>query len=68
MSTTWKPHVKHGELNKGYREEIPDSVYAFPKQRNEPLTDTDHVEMPWRVQTRSSGYPIRIVIWSLPIF
>ena len=44
MSTTratWKPHEKHGELTK--RSDLPDSVYAFPKQRKEPLTDAKHV-------------------------
>jgi hypothetical protein len=25
------------------RAELPDSVFAFPKQRKEPLTDADHV-------------------------
>ena len=41
--TTWKPHEKHGELDTKVREELPDSVYAFPKQRKEPLTDAVHV-------------------------
>jgi hypothetical protein len=41
--TTWAPHLQHGELNTKGREELPDSVYAFPKQRKEPLTDADHV-------------------------
>lgn len=40
---TWKPHVKHGELDTKDREKLPDSVYAFPKQRKEPLTDASHV-------------------------
>jgi hypothetical protein len=43
MSTTWKPHIKHGELDTQDRGELPDSVYAFPKQRKEPLTDAEHV-------------------------
>jgi hypothetical protein len=38
---TWKPHTKHGELTE--RGELPDSVYAFPKKRKEPLTDESHV-------------------------
>ncbi|MDB5072048.1 MAG: hypothetical protein JWM87_3159 [Candidatus Eremiobacteraeota bacterium] len=38
---TWKPHEKHGELTE--RGDLPDSVYAFPKQRKEPLTDESHV-------------------------
>ena len=41
MHTTWKPHEKHGELTK--RSDLPDSVYAFPKHRKEPLTDAAHV-------------------------
>jgi hypothetical protein len=40
---TWKAHTKHGELDAEDREELPDSVYAFPKQRKAPLTDADHV-------------------------
>jgi uncharacterized protein DUF6582 len=38
---TWKPHEKHGELTA--RGDLPDSVYAFPKQRKEPMTDASHV-------------------------
>jgi len=38
---TWKPHEKHGELTT--QSDLPDSVYAFPKQRKEPLTDAQHV-------------------------
>jgi hypothetical protein len=38
---TWKPHEKHGKLTT--QSDLPDSVYAFPKQRKEPLTDADHV-------------------------
>jgi hypothetical protein len=38
---TWKPHEKHGQLTK--QSDLPDSVYAFPKQRKEPLTDARHV-------------------------
>ena len=42
--TTWKPHTTHGELDTGRRKRLPDSVYAFPKQRKEPLTDAAHVQ------------------------
>lgn len=42
--TTWKPHTKHGELDTSDRNDLPDSVFAFPKQRKEPLTDADHVQ------------------------
>jgi hypothetical protein len=38
---TWKPHEKHGTLTK--RSDLPSSVYAFPKERKEPLTDARHV-------------------------
>jgi hypothetical protein len=41
MNTTWKPHEKHGELTE--RSDLPDSVFAFPMQRKEPLTDETHV-------------------------
>jgi hypothetical protein len=41
---TWKPHTEHGELNTKDREDMPDSVFAFPKQRKEPLTDASHVK------------------------
>jgi hypothetical protein len=33
---TWKPHEKHGRLTT--QSDLPASVYAFPKQRKEPLT------------------------------
>src|ERR1700745_4302910 len=38
---TWKPHEKHGRLTK--QSDLPDSVFAFPGQREEPLTDASHV-------------------------
>ena len=41
MTTTWKPHEKHGRLTA--QSDLPDSVYAYPKQRKEPLTDARHV-------------------------
>ena len=41
MQTTWKPHEKHGTLTA--QSDLPDTVYAFPKQRKEPLTDARHV-------------------------
>jgi hypothetical protein len=41
MQATWKPHEKHGELTaKG---DLHDTVFAFPKQRKEPMTDAKHV-------------------------
>jgi hypothetical protein len=41
MRATWKPHEKHGELTK--RSDLPNSVFAIPKKRKEPLTDAKHV-------------------------
>lgn len=41
MRSTWKPHEKHGRLTR--QSDLPDSVYAFPKERKEPLTDARHV-------------------------
>ena len=43
VRATWKPHERHGDLSTEERNELPDSVFAFPKQRKEPLTDADHV-------------------------
>lgn len=42
--TTWKPYTEHGDLSSKDRKDLPDSVYAFPKQRKEPLTDASHVK------------------------
>jgi hypothetical protein len=41
MQTTWKPHDAHGRLTA--KAELPDTVFAFPNQRKEPLTDAQHV-------------------------
>jgi len=41
MAATWKPHEKHGELTE--RSDLPDSVFAFRRERKEPLTDAEHV-------------------------
>jgi hypothetical protein len=43
MATTWKPVDEHGELSAEDRKELPDSAYAFPGKRKEPLTDAGHV-------------------------
>jgi len=45
MKTTWrKPRQKGlGELDASERKSLPDSAYAFPKERKEPLTDASHV-------------------------
>jgi hypothetical protein len=39
--TTWKPHEEHGQLTT--QSNLPDTVFAFPKQRKEPMTDAKHV-------------------------
>ena len=44
MKTTWKPHEEHGTLSSKERQELPDTVYAFPGKRKEPLTDARHVQ------------------------
>ena len=41
MRTTWQPHEKHGRLT--MQSDLPDSAFAFPRQRKEPLTDARHV-------------------------
>jgi Family of unknown function (DUF6582) len=44
VKPTWKPYAEHGDLSTKDREKLPDSVYAFPKERKEPLTDATHVK------------------------
>lgn len=39
--STWKPFEEHGQLTT--QSNLPDSVFAFPKQRKEPMTDAKHV-------------------------
>jgi hypothetical protein len=41
MRTTWKPHEKHGDLTE--RGDLPSSVFAYPGERKEPMTDASHV-------------------------
>jgi hypothetical protein len=41
VRATWKPHTKHGELTE--RDDLPSSVFAFPKERKMPMTDASHV-------------------------
>ena len=41
--TTWKPHEEHGTLSTADKNDLPESVFAFPKHRKEPLTDAAHV-------------------------
>jgi len=42
-TTTWRPHETRGELDAEQRNDLPDSVFAFPDKRKEPLTDASHV-------------------------
>lgn len=39
---TWMPSTEYGEIHN--RGELPESVFAFPRQRKEPLTDASHVK------------------------
>jgi hypothetical protein len=41
IEATWEPSEEHGHLTT--RSNLPDTVFAFPKQRKEPLTDARHV-------------------------
>jgi hypothetical protein len=41
IEATWEPYEKHGRLTT--QSDLPDSVFAFPKQRKEPMTDAGHV-------------------------
>ncbi len=43
MRTTWKPHTTSADLDSKHRNALPDSVFAFPDKRKEPLTDASHV-------------------------
>jgi hypothetical protein len=41
MRATWKPHEKSGTLTS--RSDLPSSVFAYPKERKEPMTNASHV-------------------------
>jgi hypothetical protein len=41
IAATWKPYEEHGRLTT--RSNLPDTVFAFPGQRKEPLIDARHV-------------------------
>jgi len=44
VRATWRPHATHASVKTSKdRKDLPDSVFAFPKKRKEPLTDADHV-------------------------
>jgi hypothetical protein len=42
---TWKAPqpAPHGKLNAAAANKLPDSAFAFPKKRKEPMTDASHV-------------------------
>ncbi len=45
MKNTWQPpRAERGELSTKERRELPDTAYAFPRKRKEPLTDARHVQ------------------------
>jgi hypothetical protein len=43
--TTWKaPHpTEHGKLNAAQVNDLPETAFAFPRSRKEPMTDASHV-------------------------
>ena len=42
--STWKAREAHGDLSAQEKNDLPESVFAFPQQRKEPLTDASHVK------------------------
>jgi len=43
MKATWKAHDDNKSLTAEEKKKLPDSVYAFPEKRKEPLTNASHV-------------------------
>ena len=43
MKSTWKHHEDNKELSAAERNSLPDSTYAFPGKRKEPLNNASHV-------------------------
>lgn len=43
MKSTWKAHDDNKSLTADEKKKLPDSVYAFPSKRKEPLTNASHV-------------------------
>jgi len=41
IEPTWAPHARHGRLTT--QSDLAESVYAFPLQGKEPLTDATHI-------------------------
>ncbi|MDH4140897.1 MAG: hypothetical protein OEV43_10060, partial [Coriobacteriia bacterium] len=42
-NATWRPRDTHGKLSEAKERGLPDSAFAFPKQRKGPLTGAAHV-------------------------
>ena len=60
---TWQPHEKHGQLTT--QSDLPDSVYAFPKRRKEPLTRIYMCVTRSRGSIKSLTSPMPTVLWRL---
>src|SRR3981081_353460 len=43
MQSTWKHHEDNKALDADEKKTLPNSVYAFPSKRKEPLTNASHV-------------------------
>jgi hypothetical protein len=43
MQATWAPHEKLGRLSA--KADLPDTVFAFPKQRKLPLTNASYIRI-----------------------
>lgn len=43
MKSTWKAHDDNKSLDADEKKQLPDSVYAFPDKRKEPMTNASHV-------------------------
>lgn len=42
-NSTWRPRDTHGKLSEAGERSLPDSAFAFPRQRIGPLTGAAHV-------------------------
>lgn len=42
-NATWRPQDTHGKLSEAREQGLPDSAFAFPKQRKGPLTGAAYV-------------------------
>jgi len=45
VQATWKPleREEHGKLDAAHTNNLPESAFAFPHSRKEPMTDASHV-------------------------